>query len=216
MWGVSLLLCTHCIKSRFNVGYYNMHFAFNVNLVAIVTMLYSLCNGPLLHNIPHTGKLRIVTCNYVILSQVNLSGTIFPLQKFWDTEQTRHQERKDPRQMQQLSQRPWQSLAAHQGAAAPSLGTAGVESKNLSVVSKTFLTLILSASPNIMHFVRTFSIMRARISFFPGFSTSRETKNFPRNPENSRNPGNFREDFPSLIIWLQEKWQRYFSKFQQF
>ena len=40
--------------------------------------LLSSCNGLLLHSIPHTGKLRTVTYNYVILLQVNLPGTIFP------------------------------------------------------------------------------------------------------------------------------------------
>ena len=53
-----MLLCTHFIKSRLNVGYCNTHFAFKINLAAIVTMPYLLCNGPLLHNIPHSGVAR--------------------------------------------------------------------------------------------------------------------------------------------------------------
>ena len=116
MRGVSLLLCTHFIKPRFNVGYCNTHFAFNINLVAIVTTLnYSLCNGPLLHNIRHTGKLRIVTGNYVILSQVNLPGTNFSSQNFeiQNRLDTKHQVREDPRQLSQCLR---QSLVAHQGA----------------------------------------------------------------------------------------------------
>ena len=138
---MSLLLCTHFIKLQFNVGYCYIHFAFNINhvairyqssdLVAIVTMIYLLCNGPLLHNITHMGKVRIVTCNYVVLSQVNLPvpDTIFPLRNFEIQSRldTKHQLREDPRQMQQFSQRPWQSLMAHQGATAPSLGTANLK-----------------------------------------------------------------------------------------
>ena len=66
--------------------------------------------------------------NYAILSQVNLPDTIFSLQnnEIPRRPDTKHQVREDPRQMQQLSRRPWQSHAAHQGAAVPSLGTAAL------------------------------------------------------------------------------------------
>ena len=88
---------------------------YDIYLAAVVTMFYSLRNGPLLHNIPHTGKLRIVTCNHVILSQVNLPGTIFSSQIFEIQSRldTKHQVREDrglAGQMQQLSWRPWRPV----------------------------------------------------------------------------------------------------------
>ena len=69
---------------------------------------------------PYTGKLiRIVICDYVIALQANLPDRIFALQNFVVQSRldTKHQMRGRPRQMLQLSWRPWQSLAA------PSLGT---------------------------------------------------------------------------------------------
>ena len=120
MLDVSLLLCKHFIKSRFNVGYCNTHLAFNINLVVIGTTLYSLCNGPLLHNIPHRGKLHVVTELYRPFTSKS-SKHCFSITKFRDTEQTRHQTPSAQRPSTDAT-----TFAAHQGAKAPCLGTAAI------------------------------------------------------------------------------------------